>query len=95
MKTPQKTAVRAFTNVGCNDSITLKNIFTLLRKQSGEVRGRSDAGNPEMRKKIEQFAKGKVPPELVNKICEEFSVSPETMEMLARALNKAADETSE
>lgn len=86
MKTLQKTGGRAFQGVGRNDSATWKNIFDFLRRGADEVRGRSDSGTHDLRRKIEQFANGNVPPEQLEKFCEEFSASPEVMEMLARAL---------
>jgi hypothetical protein len=95
VNTLQKNHSRAFIGVGRNDSGSWKNIYAFLRKESEVARGRSEASDPEMRKKIERFAKGKVPPELVDNVCEEFSVSPEAMELLARALSLPPEEIPE
>jgi len=95
MKNLQKRAACAFGGMGHNASGLWKNIYAFLLKDAGEVRGRSDAGNHELRKKIERFAKGMVPPEKVDSACEEFSVSPEAMELLARTLSKPPEEIPE
>jgi hypothetical protein len=95
VKEAQKIALRSFRGVGRNDTGSWKNIFAYLLKKGGEVRGRSHAENPELKKKIEKFAKGKVAPDMVDKACEEFSVSPEAIELLARALSKPPEEIPE
>lgn len=95
MKSVQQNPARSFNLVGYSDHSTWKNIFAFLRKGSDEVRGRSEEGGPNLRRQLELFAKGQIPPEQLDDLCAEIATSPDAMETLARLLRKPGREPLE
>ena len=92
---PQKTSRPAFSVVGRSSAKSWNNIFAYLAKEAGEVRGRSDSKAAELRRQIELFARGKIPPDELDPLCADLATSPEAMETLARLLRKDDKELPE
>jgi hypothetical protein len=91
----QQNFPRAFSIVGLSQTGIWKNIFAYLQNGAGEVRGRSEEGGHELRRKLELFAKGKLPDEELDGLCERLASSPEAMDALARLLRNPEQEFPE
>jgi hypothetical protein len=95
VKIPQKTSPFAFRVVGRSSAKSWNNIFAFLAKEAGEVRGRADSKAAGLKRQIELFARGKIPPDELDPLCADLATSPEAMETLARLLRKDDKELPE